>query len=125
MSTAHSLKLKLTVGDRVVTATLIDSPTTRDFLSQLPLSLTMEDLFGKEKFARLPQALSTAGTRTNTVEVGDLGYWSPSSDVAIYYRTDGEKIPSPGIILIGKIDSAAEAFQASGSVKVKIEFANE
>jgi hypothetical protein len=35
-----SMKIRLKVGDTVLTATLIDSATTRDFISLLPLTLT-------------------------------------------------------------------------------------
>ena len=45
------MKLRLTVGDQKITATPIDSETTRDFISLLPLTLTMNDLFEREKFA--------------------------------------------------------------------------
>jgi hypothetical protein len=100
---------------------LIDGKTSRDFISLLPLTLTMNDLFGREKFAPLPRALSEAGRRTHAYEVGDVGYWSPGGDVAIYYRQDGEKIPEPGIIMIGKIDAGAEALNVPGSVKVTVE----
>jgi hypothetical protein len=55
--------------------------------------------------------------------VGDVAYWSPSHDLAIYYRQDGELIPSPGIIPIAKIDGGAESFNVPGSVKVIIELA--
>lgn len=48
-------------------------------------------------------------------------YWSPGPDVAIYYRHDGEAIPSPGIIVIAKIDSGVEALSVPGSVRVTIE----
>ena len=37
------------------------------------------------------------------------------------YRHDGQPIPSPGIIVIGKIDSDVEALNVPGSVKVTIE----
>ena len=57
------------------------------------------------------------------MEVGDIAYWPPSHDLAIYYHQDGESIPSPGIIPIAKIDDGAEAFNVSGSVKVTIELA--
>lgn len=66
---ANSMKINLKVGDKVVTATLIDNPTTRDFISLLPLTLTMNDLFGREKFAHLPRAISEEGERTKTYEV--------------------------------------------------------
>ena len=83
----------------------------------------MNDLFHREKFAHLPKAISTEGERAHTYEVGEIAYWSPGPDVAIYYRQDGESIPPPSIIPIGKIDSGAEAFDVPGSVKVTIELA--
>jgi hypothetical protein len=116
-----SLKIRLTVEGAQLTATLIDCKTSRDFISLLPLTLTMNDLFGREKFAHLPRALSKGGRRTRTYEVGDVGYWSPGGDVAIYYRHDGEAIPEPGIIVIGKIDAGVEALNVPGSVKVTVE----
>lgn len=118
---ANSMKINIKVGDKIVTATLIDNPTTRDFISLLPLTLTMNDLFGKEKFARLPRAISEEGERTKTYEVGDIIYWSPGPDVAIYYRHDGQEIPDPGIITIGKIDAGVEAFNVPGSINVAVE----
>jgi len=116
----NNIKIRLRVENRVLTATLIDSTTARDFISLLPLTLTMDDLFRREKYGPLPRALSK-GERTHSYKIGDIGYWSPGPDVAIYYRNDGEQIPDPGIILIGKIDSGIEAFNVAGSVKVTIE----
>jgi hypothetical protein len=115
------MKIIIKVGDKAVTATLIDSKTTRDFVSLLPLTLTMNDLFGREKFAHLPKAISEEGERTKTYEVGDIIYWSPGPDVAIFYRHDGQEIPDPGIIAIGKIDAGVGAFNVPGSVKATVE----
>jgi len=104
---------------------LIGSKTAQDFVSLLPLTLTMNDLFGREKFAHLPRAISTEGKRSHTSEVGNIAYWSPGSDVAIFYRNDGEKIPNPGLIVIGKLDSGVDALDVAGSVKVTIELRDE
>jgi hypothetical protein len=116
----NNMKIRLRIENRILTATLIDNTTARDFISLLPLTLTMDDLFRREKYGPLPRALSK-GERTHSYEVGDIGYWSPGPDVAIYYRNDGGQIPDPGIILIGKIDSGIEAFNVAGSVNVTIE----
>jgi len=43
-----TMKIRLTVDGRSITATLIDSPTTRDFLNLLPLTLTLEDYANTE-----------------------------------------------------------------------------
>jgi len=116
-----SMKIGITVQGKVIQATLIDSETTRDFVSLLPLTLSMGDLFKREKFAHLPRPLAEGGTRRKTYDVGDLIYWSPGPDLAIYYRHDGESIPDPGIIVIGKVDSGVEALNVPGSVKARLE----
>jgi hypothetical protein len=115
-----NMKITLKIGGKAVTATLTDSKTAHEFVSLLPLTVTMSDLFGREKFAHLPRAISTDGKRTHTYEVGDIAYWSPGPDVAVYYRHDDEEIPRPGIIVIGKLDSGVEAFNVPGSLEVKI-----
>jgi hypothetical protein len=121
--TISNMKIKIVIFGKTVTATLADNPTARDFISLLPLNLSMDDLFGREKFGHLPKALSEKGPRTHSYQVGDIAYWSPAHDLAIYYRQDGESIPSPGIIPIGKIDAGTEAFNVPGSVKMTIEMA--
>ena len=93
------MKIKLRIKDKVLIATLTKSKTTQDFVSLLPLTLTMDDLFGREKFGHLPRAISEGGERTDNYEIGELAYWSPGPDVAIFYRHDGQSIPDPGIIV--------------------------
>jgi len=115
------MKIILKIADKEMTATLIDSETTRDFVSLLPLTLTMNDLFGREKFGHLPRAISEGGKRTRTYEVGDVIYWSPGPDVAMFYRHDGRSIPSPGIIVMGKIESGMDLLNVPGTMKVTID----
>jgi hypothetical protein len=120
---SHSMKLNLNIGGKVVTATLADNATARDFASVLPLSVSMKDLFGREKYGDLPRALSQSGPKKTRYEVGDIAYWSPDHQFAIYYHQDGESIPSPGIIPIARIESGVEVFNVLGSVNVRIELA--
>ena len=120
----QNMKININVSGKTVTATLMDNPTAKDFVSLLPLTMSMKDLFGREKFGHLQRALSEKGPRTNTYEVGDIAYWSPGHDLAIYYRHDGGLIPSPGVIPIAKINAGSEVFNVPGSVKVSIEIAN-
>lgn len=117
----QNMKIHITISGKTLTATVMDNPTAKDFVSLLPLTMSMKDLFGREKFGHLEQPLSEKGRRKNTYEVGEIAYWSPAQDVAIYYQDDGETIPSPGIIPIAKINAGAEAFNVPGSVEVSIE----
>src|SRR5258705_13461172 len=58
-----TMKIRLKIADKEIAATLIDSETTRDFVSLLPLKVTMSDLFGREKFGHPPRAISEGGKR--------------------------------------------------------------
>jgi hypothetical protein len=120
---SQNVKININIGGKILTATLADSATARDFVSVLPLNVSMKDLFGREKYGDLPKALSENGPRKHRYEVGDIAYWSPNHQFAVYYHQDGESIPSPGIIPIAKMDGGTEAFNVSGSVKVAIELA--
>jgi hypothetical protein len=114
-----SLKIRLKVGDRVLTATLIDSKTTRDFISLLPLTLTLEDYARTEKVSDLPKRLSTEGAPSGSdPSVGNITYYAPWGNLAIFYRDFGY---SRGLVILGKIDGGKEVFNVPGSVKVTIE----
>jgi hypothetical protein len=120
-----SMKVKLTTGSTTLGAALVDSETARDFASLLPLKLKMNDLFRREKYAHLPRAISEGGKREFTYEVGQIAYWSPGPDVAVFYRHDGQSIPSPGIIILGKVESGVEALDVAGPVEVTVELVGE
>ena len=76
----------------MISATLAANKTAQEFTAILPLTITMHDLFKREKFGPLPRAISGRGTRTNAYEVGDVVCWTPGPDVAIFYRQDGQTI---------------------------------
>ncbi|HAX78966.1 MAG TPA: hypothetical protein DCY88_24850 [Cyanobacteria bacterium UBA11372] len=116
---ANSMKIDIKVGDQVVTATLNDSKTTRDFVSLLPLTLTLEDYARTEKISNLPKRLSTEDAPPGSdPAVGDIAYYAPWGNLAIYYRDFGY---SNGLVILGKIDGGIEALNVPGSVKVTIE----
>ena len=98
------MKISIKIGDKILSASLAENATARDFVSVLPLNVSMKILFGREKYGDLPKALSDNGPRKNRYEVGDIAYWSPNRQFAVYYHQDGEAIPSPGIIPIAKMD---------------------
>ncbi len=60
------MKIRIALEDAVTTATLTDSRTARDFVSLLPLTLTLEDYAGTEKISYLPQKLSTEDAPTGS-----------------------------------------------------------
>jgi hypothetical protein len=121
MNKIAASRLRITIGDKTIEATLADSDAARDFASLLPLTLAMNDLFRREKFATLPRAISEQGMRTHDYAVGTIGYWPPGPDVAIFYRQDGERIPDPGLIVLGKIKTGVEALAVLGAIRATME----
>ena len=114
-------RVRITIGTKSIEATLADSEAARDFASLLPITLPMNDLFRREKFAHLPRAISEQGKQTHDYAVGTIGYWPPGPDVAIFYRQDGERIPDPGLIVLGKIKAGVEALDVPGAIRATIE----
>ncbi|MBE9206157.1 hypothetical protein IQ244_06440 [Nostoc sp. LEGE 06077] len=116
---ANRMKINIRVGNEVVTATLIDSKTTQDFISLLPLTLTLEDHANTEKVSDLPRRLSTEDAPSGSdPAVGDIAYYAPWGNLAMYYNDFGY---SNGLIILGKIDGDIEALNVPGSVEVTIE----
>jgi hypothetical protein len=114
-----NMMMRLIVGDKVLTATLNDSKTSRDFMSLLPLTLTLKDYAGTEKISDLPKRLSTEGAPSGSdPSVGDIAYYAPWGNLAIFYKDFGY---SRGLVILGKIEVGIEAFQVPGSVKVTFE----
>lgn len=113
------MKVRLTVNGQSLTTILIDSPTTRDFVALLPLTLTLEDYASTEKIAYLPRKLSTQGAPAGvTPSAGDITYYAPWGNLAIFYRDFGY---SRGLVRLGTLDAPAEALRAPGPIAVTIE----
>ena len=110
------MKLAITLADQTIHATLLDNPAAAAFAAMLPLTLPMRDLFRREKYATLPAPLPTNAPKLFRYNVGDIAYWSPSRDLAVYYLQDHETIPSPGIIPLATIDSGTDLFHRPGTV---------
>jgi len=113
------MKIRIKIGEKVITATLTDTEAARDFVSLLPLTLTLEDYNETEKISDLPKKISTKGAPAGSdPAVGDIAYYAPWGNLAIFYKDFGY---SSGLVILGKIDGEMEAFNALGSVQATIE----
>jgi len=120
-SAAEEQRIRIRMGDQSVTATLNNSEAARDLVAMLPVSIQMRDHLRREKTGHIPKPLSERTQGSATYEKGDLGYWRPGGNFVIFYRHDRLTIPSPGIVLLGKLDAGAEVFDLPGSVHVTVE----
>lgn len=111
--------IRITLGDRFISASLEDSVATRDFMAQLPLTLDLEDYSATEKIAYLPHKLATHGAPAGIdPEVGDVTYYAPWGNLALFYRDFSY---SSGLVRLGRITAGIEYLDYRGSKHVKIE----
>jgi len=114
----QTLQIHLKIGGQQITATLTDSPTTRDFIAQLPLTLKLDDYAATEKIAYLPKKLTTQGAPAGIDPApGDITYYAPWGNLAIFYRDFGY---STGLIKLGRIDTGMDALAVRGPVTITI-----
>jgi hypothetical protein len=109
----------MTINGKVVSGTLDDTPTARDFASLLPLTLTLTDYAATEKVSDLPRKLTQdAAPAGYKPAVGDITTYAPWGNLAIFYRDFSY---SRALIRLGKIDSGVEAMSQPGSLQTTIE----
>ncbi len=116
-----SLNVNITVGDRTITATMEDNAAGRDFLSRLPLEITLNDYNNTtEKIFYPDPALTTEGvTRGCAPTPGDITIYAPWGNVAIFCKSWSH---SRDLIKIGRIDgNGIEVLSVAGDIPVKIE----
>lgn len=113
------MTIVMRIGDRTVAATLDDNPTSRDFVSLLPLTLTLDDYAATEKVSYLPRKLTRDASPAGVdPSIGDIAYYAPWGNLAIFFKDFGY---STGLIKLGAIRSGLELLTTPGPVRVTIE----
>lgn len=113
------VKIKITAGGAELTATLENNVTTQALLEQMPMTLPMMDLYGREMCYRYgAYALPTEQLRSDGYEVGDIAYWAPGGSLVILYAQNGEQFERQHL---GRIEQGVEIFSALGDVDVTFE----
>ena len=116
-----SMNLKITVGNRTITATMEDNAAAKDFLSRLPLEVTLNDYNNiTEKIFYPSPALTTTGVTRGCAPVpGDITIYVPWNNVAIFCKSWSQ---SNDLIKIGHIDAdGMAALNVPGNIAVKFE----
>lgn len=121
ISETISMKVNITVGDRTITAIMENNAAGRDFLSRLPLDVTLEDYNNAtEKIFYPSPALTIDGvTRGCAPTPGDITIYEPWGNVAIFCKSWPH---SNDLIKIGRIDgNGIEALRTDGNIQIKME----
>ncbi|MBR1808140.1 MAG: hypothetical protein IJ776_01975 [Paludibacteraceae bacterium] len=115
----YTTQITITVNGTTFDAVLADSETGRAFAELLPLTITMNELNGNEKYHYLDGSLPTDSYQPGTIEAGDILLYS-SSCVVLFYETFSSGY---SYTRIGKLTSVDGLKTALGMGNVSVTFA--
>lgn len=113
-----SQTMRIEIGNQTFTATLADNETAVAFLALLPMTVTMNDLNGNEKYCNLASDLPTASYRPGTIRSGDIMLYG-SDCVVLFYETFSSAY---SYTRIGQVDDPTGLAAAVGTGRVTVTF---
>lgn len=115
-----SLNLIIQVGNDQFELRLEENPTSLSLWDQAPFTVEFEDFAGLEKIFYPPQKLSiTNAPKGAKPTKGDVMYYAPWGDVAIFYK---DASYASGLIPMGKIaqiDAFTQAISKVGKATIQ------
>ena len=110
--------LIMTVGTDTFMITLQDNATARAFRTLLPMTASMTEHAGNEKYFYLPADLPTNASRPDKIHAGDIMLWGDNC-LVVFYDTF---TTTYSYTRIGRVDAPAGLKTALGAGDVKITF---
>lgn len=116
-------KIKVTIeGGRTLVADLVDNQATQALVDRLPLTITMDSLYGLEMCHRFGRSGLPADQAKETgYKVGDISYWLPMGSLVFLYEQNGEVFEQQPL---GHFEGDVSFMRDLGTVAVTLEQAN-
>ena len=108
----------VTINNKEFKAQLDDSAAAQEFYEMLPLSVTMTEMNGNEKYYVLPDELTNEDKKVGSIEAGDIMLYS--SDYLVLFYDSFQT--SYSYTTLGKIDNPQGLKEAVGNGDVTISF---
>ena len=109
-------QLELQIGTEVYQVRLAQTEAAQAFAAKLPLTLSMNELNGNEKYSYLEEALPTKAERVGQIESGDLMLYGEDCVVLFYdsFSTNDSYTP------LGRVEDTEGLKEAVGEGAVTI-----
>lgn len=116
------MKLNLILDKTILSATMYDNESAKEFASLLPMTIKLTDFNRDHKSARLSKRLTTQETADGIeISAGDINYYTPFRNLSIFYQDSARSFCQ---VSLGKIDAGGieTIRQLSGNGPVEITF---
>lgn len=110
--------MKITIGTAVFTATLYDNPTATAFKEMLPMTITMSELNGNEKYYYFSTTLPVNASNVGSIQNGDLMLYG-NNCLVLFYESFST---SYSYTKLGKINNVSGLVEALGTGNVTVKF---
>ncbi|CAN5526206.1 hypothetical protein BH09BAC4_BH09BAC4_24560 [soil metagenome] len=111
-------RVRIRIGASTFSATLLDNPTVTAFKARLPITVSMSDLNGNEKFYNFTASLPINSSNPRSINTGDLMLYG-STTLVLFYETFST---SYSYTRLGRIENPAGLSAALGSGNVTVTF---
>ncbi len=114
----ETYEVQVTAGNRKFTAVLYNNETVRAFMGKLPVTITMNELNGNEKYHYFSESLPTDSRKPGKIHTGDIMLYGSECLVLFYddFSTSYSYTP------LGRISSPDGLAEALGSGNVQVSF---
>ncbi len=111
-------QVKISIGSSTFRATLGSNAAVTAFKARLPLTISMKELNGNEKFADLTNDLPTNASKPGTIQTGDLMLYG-NNTLVLFYKS----FQTPySYTKLGRIENPAGLAAALGTGSVTVTF---
>lgn len=102
--------VRITIGEQELEGVLYDSSMARQFIAQLPQTITMTNYGGREVYGGINQAITVEGEGQLRFEDGDITYCPSNHTAAIFYSQSDRPSLTMMVYPIGKVTSDLSIF---------------
>ena len=102
--------IRITIGEQELDGVLYDSSMARQFIAQLPQTITMSNYGGREVYGGINQAITVEGDGQLWFDDGDITYCPSNNTAAIFYTQSSRPNLTMTVYPIGKVTSDLSIF---------------
>jgi len=118
--------IRITIGEQTLEGVLYDSGMARQFIAQLPQTISMSNYGGREVYGGIEQAITVEGEGQLRFDDGDITYCPTNNTAAIFYSQSDRPDLTMTVYPIGKVTSDLSIFPDLPSrVEITFELAEE
>ena len=109
-------KINININGTNYTATLEDNESTRKLYESLPLTITMNELNGNEKYYYMDSSLPTSSKNVKSIQVGDIMLYG-SDCLVVFYESFNT---SYSYTKLGRIDNPSNLKNTVGNGNINV-----